>query len=304
MSVLVNLMIKIVLMVGLGALLKKTNVITNELQKGISNLLVTAVLPLNIIASSSQELTEESMHGAIFAAIFGLLYYAIALIILKMISRRLNLSESKKKLFITMGAFANTGFIGFPFVEEMFGASTIIYAVIYNLCYQVYFYTYGMYLLSKEGKTNIWTIFKTPVTISSFLAIILFVGQISLPAPVQSAFSTVGAMTVPLSMFAIGCTLVDMNFIEVIKDKYSYLISAIRLLIFPVIAYGILKAFHITGTVASICILITGLPSGSLNVIVAQQQDCEPEFAARAVVQTMILMVISLPFLFWLIQTL
>ena len=48
--------------------------------------------------------------------------------------------------------------------------------------------------------------------------------------------------------------------------------------------------------------LITGLPSGSLNVIVAQQQESEPDFAARAVVQSMVYMVVSLPVLVWAME--
>jgi len=304
MSVLINLMLKIMLMVGLGVLLKKKGVLNNDLEKGISNLLVTAILPLNIIASSNQELTKESMNGTMFVVAFAFIYYIGAIAIMYLLSRKMNVKQSCRNLMITMGVFANTGFIGFPLVEEIFGTSSIIYAVIYNLFYNIFFYTYGMYLLCGKGKAKVTDILKKPVTIASFLAIILFLGQISLPYAVQSTFSSIGAMTVPLSMFVIGCSIAEIKWSEVLCNAYSYIVSIMRLVIFPLIAYGILKGLHISGTVAGICILITGLPSGSLNVIVAKQEDCEPEFAARAVVQSMIFMVISLPLLFWLIKTL
>lgn len=304
MNVLVNLMIKIILMVGLGLLLKKTKVITAELQKGISNLLVTAVLPLNIIASSKQELTQKSLNGTIFVAVFAFIYYIASIVVLKIATKRMKLTDKGKNLMLTMCVFANVGFMGFPLVEEMYGNSSIIYAVIFNLFYQIFFYTYGMYLLSTDGKSNILTIFKTPVTISSFLCVVLFLAQVSLPDVVQSTFTTVGSMTVPLSMIIIGCSIADMKLMDVIKDKYSYFVSVMRLIIFPLAAYVILKVFHLSGDIAGLCLLLSGLPSGSLNVIVAQQQDCEPELAAKAVVQSMIYMVISLPILFWLVQTL
>lgn len=304
MNVLVSLMIKISLMVGLGYLLKKTHVIDDGLQKGISNLLVTAVLPLNIVVSSCQELTEESLHGAFFATVFSLVYYIAALIFMTLFSKRLNLSENRQNLIVTMAVFANTGFIGFPLVEEMFGNQNLIYAVIYNMFYQIFFYTYGMYLLSSDKKVNLGAILKAPVTIASFLSLILFLGQIPLPEVLKSTFSSIGSMTVPLSMLVIGCSIADIKLIEVVKDRYSYLISALRLLIFPVISILIMKLIGAGSTVAGICVLITGLPSGSLNVIVAQQQDSEPEFAARAVVQSMLFMLISLPIMFWAVQRL
>ena len=302
MSVLLNLMIKIVLMVGLGWGLKKRKVINDELQKGISNLLMTAVLPFNIIASSCQELTKESLYGTIFVAVFSIIYYIGTLLVMTVMSRHLRLTDKCKKLMITMAVFANTGFIGFPLVEELFGASALIYAVIYNMFYQVFFYTYGMYLLSSDGKVSVADIFRAPVTIASFLALVVFLGQIPIPEVILDTCSTVGAMTVPLSMIVIGCTLADMKLVEVMKDKYGYLISGLRLVAFPMVALVMLKALGVSGTVAGICVLITGLPSGSLNVIVAQQQESEPDFAARAVVQSMVYMVVSLPVLVWVME--
>lgn len=302
MSVLINLMIKIILMVGFGIVLKKKGVITEELQKGLSNLLMTAVLPMNIIASSRQELTENSLKGTIFVAVFVFMYYIGAIVVMTLLTKKMNLNRKRKNLMVTMAVFANTGFIGFPLVEELFGNASIIYAVIYNLFYNLFFYTYGMYLLSNDGKTNLKGILKMPVTIASFISILFFLGQVELPIAVHSTFLTVGAMTVPLSMMVIGCTIADIKLVEVMTDRYAYINTVLRLLVFPAISILLLKGLGCSGTVAGLCVLITGLPSGSLNVIVAQQQDCEPEFAAKTVVQSMVFMIVALPVLFWLVK--
>ena len=47
--------------------------------------------------------------------------------------------------------------------------------------------------------------------------------------------------------------------------------------------------------VALVCVLMTCLPSASLSVVFAQQYDCEPEYASRAVVQGMLLMIVTIP---------
>lgn len=304
MHTLWNLMIKIVLMVFLGWVLKKKRVINEELQKGITELLMTAVLPLSMIAGSCQKLTTESVKGTVLTVVFSFLYYVSILVIMRLLTKPMKVDEKKKRLIVTMTAFANTGFIGFPLVEEMFGASCMIYAVIYNLFYNLFFYTYGMYLLDKEGKSDLKMLFKTPVTVSSFLAILIFLGQIPLPKVIISTFTTVGDMTVPLSMIVIGCTLADMHLIEVLKDKYAFLVSGLRLLVLPALALGVFKVLGISGAAAGCCVLLTALPVGSLNVIVAQKNDCEPEFAGRTVVQSMVFMVVTLIGVFWGIQRL
>ncbi len=302
MNVLINLMIKIVLMVFLGWVLKKREVITDDLQDGITNLLMTAVLPLNIIGSSCQKMTGEALNGTLLTAIFSFGYYIVILAVMYLVSRHLSVNENRKKLIVTMTAFANTGFIGFPLTEELFGVTGLIYAVVYNVAYNMFFYTVGIYLLSEDGKMRIQDFFKKEVTLTSFLGIFLFLLNIPVPEVIVSTCQTVGSMTVPLSMIVIGCTLADMNVFSVLTNGYGYLVTILRLVILPLIAFGVLKTIGVSGAGAGVCILLTGLPSGTLNVIVAQQHDCEPEFAASVVVQSMIFMIVSLPMLVWVMH--
>jgi hypothetical protein len=44
-------------------------------------------------------------------------------------------------------------------------------------------------------------------------------------------------------------------------------------------------------------VLMTALPSGTINVIYAEKNNCAPKFTARTVVLTLILMVLTLPLL-------
>ncbi|SFR55429.1 AEC family transporter [Anaeromicropila populeti] len=297
-----SLMLRIVIMISIGVILKKANIITKELQKGISDVLLKAILPLSIISSTEAAFSKDTFQGITATCIFAGGYYILSLAGITLLSKRLSVSVEKRKVFITMCVFANTGFIGFPVAEEVFGTSAMLYAVLYNLFYQIFFFTYGIQILDKESGMNIMKVFQTPVTIASMLSIIKFIFQIHFPEPVQAAFTSVGNMTVPLSMIIIGCTIVEMKCSEIVKDFYSYLVSLFRLIIFPVIAFGIFKVIGDSSMTAKLCILLTALPSGSLNVIVAEQKNCEPEFAARTVVQNMIFMLITLPFIIGLLK--
>lgn len=294
-SLLFNIIGKIFLMVFYGFILKKLGIITDGFQKGLSNLLLKGILPVSILSSSCNEFSKDLAKGLGITAIFCFIYYILALVITHLISKRFNTDHKTKKIFITMSVFANVGFIGFPIASELYGNNGLLYAVIYNMFYQLFFFTYGTNLLSNEGKFNILSIFKTPVTLSSFIAIIIYLSPFRFPVFISEAFSTVGGMMVPLSMFIIGCTLVNMKFSEILKDGYSYLVSFLRLIVFPVITMSILLLIGIKGEVAVIITVLTALPSGSLNAILAEQYNCNPKYAARTVVQSMVLMIITLP---------
>ena len=161
--------------------------------------------------------------------------------------------------------------------------------------YQLFFFTYGTNLLSNEGKFNLNSIFKSPVTLSSFIAVAIYLSPYRFPKFIGESLSTVGGMMVPLSIIIIGCTLVDITPKEILKDKYSYFVSLLRLIIFPVGIIGLLLLIGIKGEVAVVIAVLTGLPSGSLNVILAEQHNCNPQYAARTVIQSMVLMIVSLP---------
>lgn len=55
----------------------------------------------------------------------------------------------------------------------------------------------------------------------------------------------------------------------------------------------ILKLLKLPDEISGTCAILTALPAGSLNVIYAEQYNCEPEFASRTVVQTMVFMIVT-----------
>ena len=298
----INLIIKIFLMIAFGYFLKKRQVITPDLQKGLTNLLLKAILPVSVLSSSNTEFTPAASQNMLYAAAIDAGYYIAALIAMTLLSKILPLKKGARNIFVTMTVFANTAFVGFPLVTELYGEKALIYAVIYNIFYQLIFFTYGISILSGNMKFQFKAIYLNPVTIASFLSIAVFLSPFRFPAAIASTFSTVGGMTVPISMLIIGCSLADIKILQIMRDFYSYLVSALRLIIFPVCLMIVLKIMKIPFEVAAVCVIMTALPSGSLNAIYAEQYQCEPEYATRTVVQTMAFMIVSIPTIIVLIN--
>ncbi len=273
---LINLFLKIFLMISFGYLLKKKQIITTELQKGLTNLLLKAILPISILSSANTEFTKTASKNILLAVVIGAGYYTVSLILLTMLSKIIPLRYKAKKVFVTMIVFANTAFLGFPLITELYGTDALIYAVIYNIFYQLFFFTYGISLLSGNIGFQFKSIYTNVVTIASFISIIIFISPFRFPESVASSLSSIGSMTVPISMMIIGCSLADIKIMHVMKDAYSYLVSALRLIVLPFILLIILKILKLPFEISAVCVVMTALPSGSLNAIYAEQYDCEP----------------------------
>lgn len=298
MDVLLQVFIKIVVAVTLGFILRKAKVIDSHMQKGLSDILLLAILPFSILSSANYEKTPEVQEGMLIVFAAAMIYYIVTLVVMRLISKELPYEEKEKRVFVTMVTFANTGFVGFPVVSALYGDQGLLMAVVFNLTYNLFMYTYGIYLLS--GKTgSLKNILLNPVNIASVAAIAIFISPFRFPTYVEGPIELISVMTVPLSMIIIGSNLAAMPFTKVISDLKSYFISLIRLVVLPGLMllgmYLAMKGFDITPMAASVAVLMCALPCGSMNVILSEKYDCAPEFAARSTVLSMLLCMGTLP---------
>lgn len=112
----------------------------------------------------------------------------------------------------------------------------------------------------------------------------------------------VGGMSVPISMILIGASMSEVKWQEIWSDRTVYMVSVLRLLVFPLVMLVVLSPFCLPPLVVASCIVITALSSGTINVVLAEQYDCDPNYAARTVVQTMILFLLTIPVILWSIE--
>ena len=298
---------KIFVFLGLGFVLNKTKVIDGNAEKALSKVLLTAVLPFMILNSSQHTYSGEAVTGMVTCAVFGICYYALTLIVMRLSLKKVNIPEAERRIMVTCTVFANTGFVGFPLMEALFGAYGLLLAAVYNLCYNLFFYTYAVYLFSGKPKFRIVEIFRNPVSLASILAIILFVIPWRMPAFLSDTFKLIGDMTVPLSMMIMGSMLAGVKIKKLVTDKKAYVVSALRLIIIPAVmtgaVWGISRLVPMLPETKSVVVLMCALPCGSMNVMYSENHDMAPHFCARTVTLSMIFMLGTLMFWAWAVKT-
>ena len=287
---------KILLMIAFGFVLTKMELISEEMKKHLSSFLMKAVLPMNILSSAGQVFSAENGKGMLEVLLISAIYYLVTLFIFGWLAKK-KLSKDDASLFINLSVFANVGFIGFPLLGEMLGDVGTLYTVAYNMTYQIFFFTYGLYLLKNEEKFSIKGIFKNTILYFSLGSIILYFSQLRFPDTVQSAISSVGSMMIPISMIIIGYEIGVMQFSRLYKDKMAYMVSFLRLLAAPILMLLVMKLLGVQHDVAIAATILTALPSGSLTVIAAEENGLETSSAACSIAQSTILMILTLPIL-------
>ena len=90
--------------------------------------------------------------------------------------------------------------------------------------------------------------------------------------------------------------------LDIVKNKQLYIITFIRMILVPAIVYGFMRILGFTGLLLNACTIISALPTGTMTSIVATDFHCEPDYAAKAMVQTLVAMVITLPLWIMIVQ--
>lgn len=309
MSAIYKVFVKMVVAIILGLILRKSRVIDDRAQTNLSDLLLKAILPFTVIASSQFAFTHEFVRAIAIVAVGSVVYYAVALAVLRPISRNLKkFDDQEQRIFTTASVFANTGFLGFPLMMSLLPDQGLLLAAIYNLSYNIFFYIFAadMLNISKPAKSEREGALKTlkdlllnPVAIASVGAVVLFIIPYRFPVFINETIDMIGDMTVPLSMILLGSTLATINPKNLFTDLKMYVVVAIRMVILPAIMFGavmlISQFYAIPATAAISLIIITALPAGTMNVIYAEKYNCAPRFAARIIVMTLLITFITVP---------
>ncbi|MCQ2503991.1 MAG: AEC family transporter [Saccharofermentans sp.] len=300
MTELYKVLFEMAVTVVVGVVLRQKRLLDERTHSTLTEILLSAILPFAIISSSQYEYSYEMLKGIIAVAGASVLYYLCTLIVLRGLTAKSKMEDSEKRVFVTLAVFANTSFVGIPIMQSLLGSSGILLAATYNLVYNLFFYTYGVHLISKKSHTPIQIIFN-PVSAASVVSLILFVIPWRMPQFITHTIHTVGDMNIPLSMILLGSTLATVDVKKLFVDIKSYVVALLRLVVFPLlmlIAIMCVRKFVYISPVTMITLVVmTALPSGTMNAVYSEKHNCAPKFTARTVVLTLILMAITLPLL-------
>lgn len=302
MKTLVYSLIELLLMIALGYFLRKREYMSKQTVSELSNLLISVILPLSVVSSGNEQCSSAMSKSLLECAgiVFG--YYVVALLVSCLVFQLLFPDRHLAGVSIDMVVFANTGFIGMPLTQILYGSNGLLFAVVYNLIFNFFFFTVGVRLMGSGCAKTKWSgILLDPLNIASVLAVILFVSPIKLPVFLQKAVCYVGDMVVPLSMIIIGTWLVGADLKDIFTDGRSYFICAIRLLLLPLAMFFVLKSFGFDKTMTASIVLLTAMPIGSLNVLFAEKNGSDVRFVNGAMMLSLILSIVTIPIIMMMV---
>ncbi len=297
--ILLQQMIVLFLLMCVGFLCYKLKMITDEVSKKLSAIVVNIANPAMVLTGCMSEDKIEGRELLLVAALVVIIY--VVLVILAMIiPALLKVDKKSRGVYQAMTIFSNIGFMGYPLVSALYGSGALLYASLFTIPYNILIYTFGVSAMSAGEKVSIRESFSLKRVlnvgvIACIITIIVYLLQLPVPGFIKTTTTYLSNLTAPLSMMVIGASLAVIDIKKLFTDGRMLLFSALKLLVIPVIGVLLIRQFVDNEVICGVCMVMLATPVGSMTAMLAQQYDGDYEMALKGVALTTVLSVITMP---------
>ena len=280
-----NVAVLFVMMVP-GIALKKCKLVPDGFGKGISNLVLYIAQPILIVCAymNCESKFADIWVNVVVVFILSILAHAIFSVVALLLFR--SAEDGKRRMLRFATIFGNAAFMGMPLIEVVCGAECAIYASIYNITFNLFLWTLGVYLCTRrtgedmdgdgdsdvmdeliaakksaKGELSLMKVLLHPVTIASVIGVTLLACGANTAIAAEftkenpnvllsllvSCLTMVKGLVAPLSMVVIGLRLADVNFKGFFNDVHMYVFLVLRHIALPLAVLGVCKLFALVG---------------------------------------------------------
>lgn len=275
----------------LGAVLYKTELVSKEGSKTLTNILIYIITPVAIFKSLCIERTAENMQA--FALSF--LLCGVAQLVGLFAS---HFCFKKQPIEDFAASFANVGFFGIPVIEAVLGSRAVFYMAPLVFFVGTLQHSYGVsLLLGKKSSFNWKRVLFAPNTIGLLAGMLAFFTNLGtkIPETLMKCVSLTSNMSAFYAMTILGIFFIQADLKQLYKNFKIYLISFIKLLAVPVLVAVLFKFIPASYDMKMAILLAFAGPVGSNVANYALLYDKDYSTASLYVSVSTVLCLVSLP---------
>lgn len=281
------------LIMGLGFLARKLNILTNPVKQGLTDLILKITLPLMIVASFNQDYSPQLLWDAGFILLISLAIhfgsYGLSLLLYR------KAPADRRAVLRYFTVFSNAVFMGYAVLDALYGQTGVFYASIYMLPYRILMWTMGVALFTHGFEKSQWKqIYFNPAIFAVVVGLIAFVLNVDFPPVIAKTISTAGGITTPLAMMIVGSILADAK-LRGVFDPGILFAGLFRLALIPLTVFFILTWLKFSADVIATSVILTAMPAGSFTAILASKYKANEVYASQAVFVTTLLSILTIP---------
>lgn len=291
---LISLQLRMFLIMLLGLLFRKKNLISAEGKKNLTDLVIYLILPCNIVKSFMIEFGKNTLKNFGTVLLVSVLIQVVCAIFAKLFYNRMIPEHRKVMQYATVAS--NAGFLGNPVAEGVFGSMGLALASVYLIPQRIVMWSAGVsYFTDGTDRKSVFKrVITHPCIIAVAVGLVFMLGQVSLPSFLDAALKDIGNCNTAMSMLVIGTILADVKPRDML-DKSIFVFSGLRLLLIPLLVYAGCLICAIDPLVTGVSVLLAAMPAASTTAILAAKYGGDAAYASKCVVTTTVLSLLTTP---------
>jgi len=289
----INVVLSIFLIIGLGYVLGITKFISKEAIDNIRKLIFYVSLPILLFRSASLSTLSEAVNIKSLGAIFLTFFIVVVTIYLAACK-----SEASRRGVIVQGTFrTNMVFIGLPVITYAYGDAGLS-AVVVLIAFIIPVTNFmAVIILSLPHHAELRGITLArrmmrevacnPLVISCVIGLVFSGLHLTVPEGIGRSMDLVGRIALPLALLMVGSSL-DFGKLkgEIVP---SFLVSSIKLIIFPGLICLLLALWGESGIVLKATVIMMAAPSAPAGYIMAVEMKGDEHLASSLIVSSTVL---------------
>ncbi len=301
----------------LGYFLRRKNITGEQTGSILSKLLTYVFLPAYYVCSLSKNMTIEMISTYLSLILLGIVSVIFVLILATFLCKIFSKDEGVRNMFKYMIMFSNVGYFGYPLVEGVFGLEYLTMFMIYVLPITMVINSYGYYILTKPTKEEllsadglnapkksmISSIFSVPM-IASFVGLALGLIPYDVPSVIYDFLTPAANCMSACAMIISGSVLAKLPLKKLFLSGKGYLLSAIRLVGFPIVIGGLLYLLGVRGIYFVCLVVFLSLPAGMNVIVYSEAAGRDSIEGAKACFISYVVALATIPLVFMLMKAL
>lgn len=295
-------------LIVIGYILVKCKALPEEASIPLSKLENFLFIPALVMGAFMNNFTTQTLGKMGIAFLAGVAFLLISIPIAIIFSKILTKDASIRKIYTYSLSISNFGFMGNAVVSAVFPEYFAEY-VMFTLPLWIGINVWGAPILlteRKEGeKFGVKQLIKSlinPLTISMVVGMALGLSGLKFPSFFNKLVTDLGNCMSPIAMLLTGMTVAKVSLAGIFKDLRIYLVSAIKLLLFPALALLVIFVFKIPSTLAVLIASASAMPLGLNIVVIPRAQGRDVSFSSGLILVSHILSVLTIPLVYTVLQ--
>ena len=289
----IDMQLMMFLLVGIGFFIRKKGIVNTEGRMNMIDLCLYITLPFNVLHSFMRKWDWELFIACGVILLLSIGFNAISVFFSSILYKKQERNRKKSLKYGTI--ISNSGFLGNPMVEGIYGSEGLLYAALFMLPVRIVMWTIGIAVFLKGRKEKLWkNVLTHPCIVAIYAGVIIMVCGIQFPTFVEKTIVGISGCNTPLSMMLIGMMLAEVKPKGLI-DKTMVFYTAIRLLVIPAVVFAITAFLPIDGMLRGITVIMAGMPAPITTALLSAKYGGDEKYATEMVFLSTLLSLITLP---------